>query len=431
MGKKGGGKKKAAAVDENAQDMEGFITNYKKACKAYGVKANDDLIKKLLNEEEGEKVGSALNIALELGPAGTRALCAGIMGRGAEMKGGPFKQFTCLRFWRSDARPEGVWGVAELLRLGGEDIKLVEVEFCDNKIGPRGCANLGESLSHGCNNTLTVLKLDYDNTIGDEGCAALCRGLRSNGALKSLSLQYDDIGAEGGKALADMLAFKSSGLETLKLRGNRIGESVETLAIEDSSAASGGGGGGTAAAAAGGDGDEEGKGGEVVGESKGAAGDDIAGGAAGGDGGAAGGSSSAAAAAGGSGGGGGRPGWVRKAAGLKALSESLCLSNRKLTSLDLSDNKIDADDEDALRALRDMLLANPVCTTIDLEWNYIAARGAEILMPGLDKEANKHTSVFKVDTSIPKDLFEKISRNGKSGGKKGKKGKKKGKKKKK
>ena len=101
MGKKGG-KKKAEAVDEGGQDIEGLIANYKKACKAYGVPAEDEIIRMLTDEEN--PVGTALNVTANLGPAGTRALATGLLGHGKDMKGGAFKKFNCLRFWRCNAR---------------------------------------------------------------------------------------------------------------------------------------------------------------------------------------------------------------------------------------------------------------------------------------------------------------------------------------
>lgn len=101
MGKKGG-KGAGAEAEEGAQDKEGFIANYKKACKSYGATADTDLIKALLDEEN--PITNALNISSALGPAGVRALAAAILGKAEDMKGGPYKAFNCLRFWRCNAR---------------------------------------------------------------------------------------------------------------------------------------------------------------------------------------------------------------------------------------------------------------------------------------------------------------------------------------
>jgi hypothetical protein len=57
-------------------------------------------------------------------------------------------------------------------------------------------------LSRGQTHTLTLNNTNHPF----RRCTALCRGLRSNAALKSLSIQFGDIGPIGGTAIADMLA---------------------------------------------------------------------------------------------------------------------------------------------------------------------------------------------------------------------------------
>jgi hypothetical protein len=55
------------------------------------------------------------------------------------------------------------------------------------------------------------------------GIAALCRGLRTNIALKQLHVQFCNITADGGVHLAELLANARSNLDTLNITGNRIG----------------------------------------------------------------------------------------------------------------------------------------------------------------------------------------------------------------
>lgn len=81
---------------------------------------------------------------------------------------------------------------------------------------------MGQALSFGHNISLLTLKLDYNHTLGTEGVATLCRGLRTNIALKQLHLQFCNITSESGVHLAELLANTNSNLDTLNLTGNRL-----------------------------------------------------------------------------------------------------------------------------------------------------------------------------------------------------------------
>lgn len=117
-----------------------------------------------------------------------------------------------------------------MLRLGGADVAISFLELLDNNIGPRGANALGQSLSYGHNISLLTLKLDYNPTLGTEGVGTLCRGLRTNNALKQLHLQFCNIGPEAGQHLADLLANTRTNLDTLNISGNRLGgKGLQTL----------------------------------------------------------------------------------------------------------------------------------------------------------------------------------------------------------
>lgn len=58
---------------------------------------------------------------------------------------------------------------AEVLRLGGAEVKLSYLELLDDKIGPRGAIALGAALSQSNNLSLLTLKLDYNSQLGLEG----------------------------------------------------------------------------------------------------------------------------------------------------------------------------------------------------------------------------------------------------------------------
>jgi len=67
------------------------------------------VVAQLTPEEEGPLVQFCTGA--ELGPAGIRALCAAILGKGTNMKGGPYKPLKSLRFWRNNARDAGAGAV--------------------------------------------------------------------------------------------------------------------------------------------------------------------------------------------------------------------------------------------------------------------------------------------------------------------------------
>eukprot|EP01038_Epipyxis_sp_PR26KG_P014261 gene14261-19135_t len=201
-----------------------LLQNYQKFCKAIGLPINP-IVAKNLNDEERYPVEQLLidDEFGALGPGGTRALMTAITGTGVGMKGGPYKLLKSIRIWRSNCSDDGAAAVAELLRLGGGEIKLSYLELLDNYIGPKGASALGMSLARGNNLSLMTLKLDYNSTLGVEGIANLCRGLRTNITLKQLHVQFCNITAEGGEHLGELLANSRSALEVLNVAGNRLG----------------------------------------------------------------------------------------------------------------------------------------------------------------------------------------------------------------
>jgi Ran GTPase-activating protein (RanGAP) involved in mRNA processing and transport len=89
-----------------------------------------------------------------------------------------------------------------------------------NNIGDEGAKALADAL--GKDSRLTSLGL-FGNSIGDEGAKALADALGKNSGLTSLYLGANNIGAEGAKALADALG-KDSSLTGLNLWHNNIGD---------------------------------------------------------------------------------------------------------------------------------------------------------------------------------------------------------------
>lgn len=216
--------KKAGAEDVEGEDPTVLLANYQKFCKAIGLSVNQ-IVAKNLNDEERYPIEQLLidDECGPLGPGGTRALMSAIMGSGAGMKGGPYKLLKSLRMWKADCADDGAASVAEVLRLGGADVKLSYLELLDCNVGPRGANALGYSLSRGNNLSLLTLKLDYNKTFGDEGLEMLCKGLRTNITLKQLHLQFCCLTQEAGPHLSELLANAKSSIEVFNVSGNKLG----------------------------------------------------------------------------------------------------------------------------------------------------------------------------------------------------------------
>lgn len=217
----------AAATNEEVEeglDPSVVLQNYDKFVKLIGIPKHPRITQALTPAAEGEPVDKLIidDSAGPLGAAGTRALCTSLLGIAPGMKGGPYKLLKQMHLWRVAIGDDGAASVAELLRLGGGELKLQYLELFDNNIGPRGASALGRALSRGQNLSLLTLKLDYNPTLGTEGCIALCQGLRTNTSLKQLHLCYCGIDAGAGEALGEVLSFPQSTLTVMNLKGNRL-----------------------------------------------------------------------------------------------------------------------------------------------------------------------------------------------------------------
>ena len=103
------------------------------------------------------------------------------------------------------------------------------LEIMDNGITALGCEFLGRILKKEVGSAISTLKLDH-NPIGTAGVMMLCEGLDMNPAIKVLSLNYCEIGKDGGKPLTKMLVYIKSELKELSLKGNNLeNEGVEEI----------------------------------------------------------------------------------------------------------------------------------------------------------------------------------------------------------
>lgn len=440
--------KKGAESDETDYN-ENLRQNYKKAVTALGLTAHPPFAKALANDEDPTAPIAEVYSDMEVGPAGIRAFCAALLGRGIGMKPTGYKHIRSLRLWRAGCGDAGVAAVAEVLRNGKTDVPLTQVEFMDCGVGPEGAAALGQALMLGANSTLEVLRLDLNPGIGDAGVAQLCRGLRTNRSLKRLTLGYCNVGPDGAAALASVLESPLCALEKLDLMGNALGsEGLHMLAtaayrsktlvdmnLRDNGIGSGtliahvagkaGGGaaGGAAASAAAG-----GSGGGLGGAGGGESTDSLSLGAAGAGSGAAGGAGGPAGSAPDTSHTGvlamvsgtapppsrAGPGGIGHASAMVASLES-ALAEAAATTVAATKAAL----EELGRALQDPSVP---LHSVDLEMNGLTAEEASALVPFMHE--NTKVQVLRVDTTLPADIFAVLCRSGaaKKGGKKGKKG---------
>jgi hypothetical protein len=203
--------------------------NFGIACKALGVAPPASVVASLSPEADPDGPIALLAVNEPVGDAAVVALCGALLGRGGKMSKSAYKHLRQLTLWNAAAGDAGAAAVAEVLMHGKLALPLEVLSMSDCGIGRAGAAALGESLMMGANVSLTSLTLDL-NGIGDEGVAALALGLRTNRALKRLSLAYCGLTPASASSLSSVLAEQLPVLEELELAGNtRMG--AEGLAI--------------------------------------------------------------------------------------------------------------------------------------------------------------------------------------------------------
>mmetsp|Transcript_6620 Transcript_6620/g.9782 ORF Transcript_6620/g.9782 Transcript_6620/m.9782 type:complete len:354 (-) Transcript_6620:1483-2544(-) len=335
MGGKGAkqkSKNNTNVCDEGNDGPRELLSRYKTACSDQGLEPNSALVSALSNDANpncGKQI--LLEKADDFRSGHCRSLVMAILGRshhqltGVEeksiIKANACKALKELRIWRTKLGEDGVIILADLLRLGEQNIDINFFELLECGVGPLGAKALGRSLSCGMNKSVLTLSLDYNPILACIGTTALCEGLKSNSSLKKLSLQRCNIGFGGATAISRVLAFHRTILQTLDLTGNLLG-----------------------------------------GE------------------------------------------------GLANLSEGL-KSNKSLEKLLLADNNISSSDanEEGLRAFAHATESHPALTYVDFSYNAIG-NNAKLLVKALGKENNTRISTFKVDASVPDNLFSVLHR---------------------
>ncbi|XP_033103868.1 ribonuclease inhibitor-like [Anneissia japonica] len=127
-----------------------------------------------------------------------------------------YKWIKEVHIWEIPLKHEDVASLALTLEKGPYPIHRLELFNCDLQ-----AYALERLLRNASSFTtpLTILNLD-DNQFGDEGVKGLCKGLKNNKTLLSLSLCYCDLGVESGIMLGEILS--STAIRDVYLNGNNL-----------------------------------------------------------------------------------------------------------------------------------------------------------------------------------------------------------------
>lgn len=131
-----------------------------------------------------------------------------------------FPEIDAIWLWKCAGKDESVRSVCYYLDMDPSP-EVKDVQFCDNGVTELGCEFLGRTLGPNGNKVVNLLRLDY-NQFGTAGVNMLSRGLSQNATLRQLSLNYCNIGEDGGEYIAHILMFVRGALEVLELKGNYL-----------------------------------------------------------------------------------------------------------------------------------------------------------------------------------------------------------------
>jgi len=119
---------------------------YSSICQRIGIEVGE-MVKRALTITENGNQGKQIIIQQRekeegLGPGGWRALSMALLGNGNN-------SLKELRVWRVHVGEEGCFSVAELLRLGGAELRIDFLELLDCGVGKEGGRAFGRALSCG------------------------------------------------------------------------------------------------------------------------------------------------------------------------------------------------------------------------------------------------------------------------------------------
>ena len=121
----------------------------------------------------------------------------------------------------------GAAGAARLaVELGSSS--LTSVDLAGNNLGAEGGKAIAEAIS--ASRSMTSIHLKY-NSLGVEGGKAIAKAVAASSSLKSIHLGNNDLGVEGGKAIAQAIS-KSKSLTSIDLYNNKLGVEGGTAIAE-------------------------------------------------------------------------------------------------------------------------------------------------------------------------------------------------------
>lgn len=210
-------KKPANKAEDGPDPFEEFVKRYNKNQKENDtpkIKEVADYIQKI---DEGEEV-KCWNFREEFDPMSFRIFCF-------SLRQANFLGIDAIRVWKCRGGDESVRSVCYYLESQPAPNVWPNVQdlwFTDNDVTVLGCEFLGRTLGPKGNPIVNLLRLDY-NKFGTPGVEKLSLGLAQNATLRHLSLQYCNIGEDGGEYIAHILMFIRCALEKLELCGNYLG----------------------------------------------------------------------------------------------------------------------------------------------------------------------------------------------------------------
>lgn len=134
-----------------------------------------------------------------------------------------YDQIEAIWLWRCNGGDESVRCVCYYLNSPDPVPQVKDLHFVDNGVTVLGCEFLGRTFGPRGNRVVEVLRLD-NNHFGAAGVEQLSLGLSQNSTLRQLSLNYCEIGPEGGPFLAHIMMFVRCAIEKLELKGNYLGD---------------------------------------------------------------------------------------------------------------------------------------------------------------------------------------------------------------
>lgn len=121
-----------------------------------------------------------------------------------------------------DLSDDGILEVSKFLQ-SSKTLESLNLSGNTSGITPAGWTRLGEALSK--NKTLKTLSLDYTD-LGNEGLECLVKGLRTNMGLRCLEVESVGLTEKGGELLRDLLKSNTSIREVTAMPGNNISDDM-------------------------------------------------------------------------------------------------------------------------------------------------------------------------------------------------------------